>query len=134
MATSESSESSQITVLVIPVEGGAHLRRIAPDLASLQALVGGYIENVQLPYQGVLYCNEEGKFEGRSPNRHATVLARHLNAGLAPGDIIVGDVVIVGVVSAAGARDGDDHDVPTRIVEECRTIGIDVRDLDAPEA
>lgn len=126
------SDTTQIIALVIPAEGDAHLLRVTPDLPSLQALVGGYLEEVRLPYHGVLYCNEEGKFEGLPANRHATVLARHLNAGLAAGDIIVGDTLVVGTVSSAGAYDGDEHDVPDRIVEECRTIGIEVRGLDAP--
>lgn len=124
------SSSPQITTLVIPATGDVHLRRVTPDLPSLQALVGGYLEEVRLPFHGVLYCNEEGKFEGLPPNRHATVLARHLNAGLAPGDVIAGDAIVVGTVSSAGAYDGDEHDVPERIVEECRTIGIEVRGLD----
>lgn len=125
------ADNPQITVLVIPPEEPAHLLRLTPDLTSLQALVGGYVQQVPLPRHAVMYLNEEGKFAGLAPNLHATVLARHLNAGLAPDDVVVGTVVVVGVVSATGAYDGDEHDVPPAIVDECRTIGIHVNDLDS---
>lgn len=123
------ADSSQITVLVIPADDPAHLLRLTPDLTALQTLVGGFLQQVPLPRHAVMYLNEEGKAEGLSPNLHATVLARHLNAGLAPDDVIVGTVVVLGVVSSTGAYDGEEHDVPPEIVEECRTIGIHVDDL-----
>ena len=41
---------------------------VANELASLQELVGGYIEVVRLTDGFILICNEEGKLWGLEPN------------------------------------------------------------------
>ena len=69
-------------------------------LAQLQALVGGYIEVLRLRDGRFLVLNEDGKRD-QPLNRLASVLA----AGqLAPGDYIVGDVVVC-TVSDPGTDD-----------------------------
>lgn len=74
-------------------------------LDSLQAVVGGYIEGVQLK-DGYMYCNEEGKLIGLPVNPLATALAQTL-----PYDVIVGSVVVLG----NGDRNGND----THVTKAC---------------
>lgn len=61
------------------------------SLEELQAIVGGYIELVQLPQDMEMYCNEEGKLKGLPYNSVATALTRKV---LAASDEIVGDVIV----------------------------------------
>jgi len=71
------------------------------NLDAMQALVGGYIEHVQLhpPYvsAGVSYkhlvINEEGKLQGLPANTVATDIA--LEHGLPPDDCIVGPAILL---------------------------------------
>lgn len=74
-------------ITVLYYEPGKDPRTITTpgDLASLQGLVGGYIEAVTLEPGLVLICNEEGKVHGLQPNR------------LCPGvDMIVGSFFVTG--------------------------------------
>lgn len=68
----------------------------------LSAGVGGYVEALGLDCVDgvVMWLNEEGKLFGLAPNPAAHALVA--DAGLAPGDVIVGDVVLTGMNS-----DGD---------------------------
>ena len=117
-----------ITVVVISPTDGAALCQVMPDLVTLQGLVGGNIQSLMLPHHGLLYLNEDGKYQGHPPNQHATLLARHLDLGLAPDDIMVGSVVLLGATTRTGVNDGEEHDVPDKIVEACRVLGIPVTD------
>lgn len=63
-------------------------------LEELQALVGGYIETVNLTSDRVLVINENGKFENLPINEQATALAHACNA-IFPSDYIVGDAVLI---------------------------------------
>lgn len=76
--------------VVIPTAGPARVEDAKPeDLSFFQNAVGGYIEVVVLPRgDALMVVNEEGKLTHLPINRRATLLY--------PGDIIVGDVVIVG--------------------------------------
>lgn len=87
--------------------GGEVLPVALDDLADFQRIVGGYVETVTLPdIDTVIWLNEDGKLLGLPANRVATLLAK--DAGLMPGDVIVGDVVVTG-----GADDnGDETDLP----------------------
>jgi hypothetical protein len=78
------------------------------SLADYQAIVGGYIEAVDLhPAQGrpagadgsTIFVNEEGKIHGLEFNSIASDLAL---PWLMPWDSIVGDVVVVGPVDGRG--------------------------------
>jgi len=64
-------------------------------LDELQTFVGGYIEAVTLDRERTMLVNEEGKFIPKlEPNSKATALLAA--AGGIPGDVVVGDVLIIG--------------------------------------
>lgn len=71
---------------VVIIEPGlpAEIREVNHDLASLQSLVGGYIEHVPFKDDIGFLINEEGKLMGLPKNR--------INYY---GDVLVGTVVIV---------------------------------------
>ena len=73
-----------LRVVVIEAGQPAEIREVSHDLASLQSLVGGYIEHA--PFTGDIgfLINEEGKLMGLPQNR--------INYY---GDVLVGTVVIV---------------------------------------
>jgi hypothetical protein len=56
-------------VLLFPVKAPPQVLDIAGGLDPMQALVGGYIENVTLEDGIGLVCNEEGKLTGLPLNR-----------------------------------------------------------------
>lgn len=58
-----------IRVVVVEPNKAAQERQIGNDLASMQEVVGGYIEAVTLNQNLVLICNEEGKLQGLESNR-----------------------------------------------------------------
>jgi hypothetical protein len=122
------SACPHITVLVLPPAAEPELHNVLPDLDTLQGLVGGPLQALRMSNYGVLYINEEGKFTGDVPNRWATLLTRHLDVGMAPDDYVVGTAVVVGVTSPTGEYDGEEHDVPDRTVEACRTLGMQISD------
>lgn len=78
----------------LKIEPGKAPERInvANELASLQSLVGGYIEVIYPDERRPvgLICNEEGKFSGLPMNRA-------LYAGDKPCDIICGTFLAVGI-------------------------------------
>lgn len=86
------------TVGAVPVQD-------KPDLAALQQMVGGWIEEFTLQGSAVteeatilMILNENGKYEeGLSPNVKATHLA--WGHGLPGTDYIMGDVVVVASVA-----------------------------------
>src|SRR5262245_10810548 len=68
-----------------------------PTLDELQEAVGGYIEVLQIEHNGLIghmVLNEDGKLRGLALNPMANAIA-HATAGIADGDFIVGDVVIL---------------------------------------
>jgi hypothetical protein len=66
------------------------------SLEFLQQAVGGFVEHLPFPIEGVdAWVNEEGKIFGLEPNPVATSEMR--NAGLLfPGDYIAGVMVLTG--------------------------------------
>ena len=62
------------------------------ELKELQAIVGGYIQEVCLTDDSVMVLNEEGKLEGLPMNVRATEVFRK-NFPTNP-DFIVGDVLV----------------------------------------
>ena len=83
-----------------------HMTNISLSLKNLQNHVGGYIETITLRRANgkdiVIICNEEGK------NLH---LPDNMPNPLNPYDVIVGDIVVVGV-------DGEDFaEVPIEFAE-----------------
>jgi hypothetical protein len=69
MKQSEEKSTSTVRVLVCRVGHEPRLEDAATDLASLQALVGGYLECVGLGDGVDLWCNESGRIDGLPFNR-----------------------------------------------------------------
>lgn len=72
------------------------------SLEAMQALVGGYVEAVDVTVAGhecTIWLNEEGKLRGMPPNALATQLA---GTRLLIGDYIAGDVIVTGGVGSEG--------------------------------
>lgn len=105
-------------IVVIPTDAPPYSTDIGQELKALQAVVGGYIEPIDLG-DAVGWCNEEGKILGLPANPYATALCRNLDAGLQPGDVIAGTFFITGDVDA----EGEYHlDVPGHIATMCGVI------------
>ena len=68
-----------------PDEKYGHVTNISTSLENLQNIVGGPIEVVRLMDDHVLIVNERGKLKGLQQNFKI------------PGDIIVGEAVVLGV-------------------------------------
>lgn len=87
--------------LVIPAQGAPYKAEIPTnkELEELQRLVGGFIEYVpvydeeQKEVGLSLFCNEEGKIDGLPVNLRAT---HYFGFALQKGDVLVGDIVIMG--------------------------------------
>jgi hypothetical protein len=82
-------------------------------LAELSAAVGGYIEIVSLSEDAHAYVNEEGKLLGLPINDAATAIFQRNNG---PVDVICGNMIILGSFADDGEYDGEEHDVPARII------------------
>lgn len=122
-ASEEDTLSSTRTIrvgVINPDDTVITTRRITADLATFQALVGGYIEHVDFGIYG-LYLNEEGKLNGLPINRLATEL---WSAAYGPTDILVGPVVLVGLAN----EDGDDTDLPVEVIDHLRNRGFRIED------
>jgi len=87
------------------------------NLKSLQSLVGGMIECLGMTGEVHAYIDEEGKCKGKEPNVIATMLCRKLAIGLMPGDIIVGDMILLGTLNKKGEADGEEHSFPDKIAQ-----------------
>ena len=62
--------SKRIKILLVKPNEAPQLTSVENDIFSLQEVVGGSIECIELSDANVvLICNEEGKFNGSSPNR-----------------------------------------------------------------
>lgn len=83
---------------LIEAEGPARLQDVPDTLEFLQEFVGGYLEGLTIPSEGLAfglhaYMNEDGKALGLPINEVAT---RLLYPILRPGDAITGNLMIVG--------------------------------------
>ena len=99
-------------VLQIRTNGDIEEIEIDNNLDSMQAAVGGMIEFIPMTKEVHAYIDEEGKLKGKELNAWATLACCHFNVGLAPGDKIVGDMILLGSLNADGQSDGDSHDIP----------------------
>jgi Domain of unknown function (DUF3846) len=79
-------------VLIVEPGKSPYMSTITGDIASLQKVVGGYIEGIE-PYDDpvAIICNEEGKMKGLPPNRNIGKNCKHLT------DIIVGTFMVCGI-------------------------------------
>lgn len=100
---------------VITPDGSGIVMQADSSLYALQALVGGYIEDIFPSTGNVLgwhgYVNEDGKGQGAPANPYATEIALRLGWTPLPGDYLVGTVVFLG---DAGEGEGD---LPLSVVE-----------------
>ena len=99
-------------VLQIRTNGDVEEIEIDKGLDSMQSAVGGMIEFIPMTKEVHAYIDEEGKLKGKEVNALATMTCCHLNVGVAPGDMILGDMIILGSLNAEGQSDGDSHDIP----------------------
>ena len=103
---------------IIRTNGQVNFFDRKPSLNELKLAVGGHVEVVPVQTdQFTAYCNEEGKLNGLRMNYPATVFC-----GLR-GDVLVGDVVIIGPPD----ENGDDTPLPYLVVDTLRVAV--VRDI-----
>lgn len=84
------------TAMILTAENGGLVTEFDPSesLTFLQGAVGGLIEHLPFPVEGVdAWINEEGKYSDLQLNPVATVLMRNGNL-IFPDDYIVGDLVL----------------------------------------
>lgn len=118
---------SRIQAIVIYSDSGAppRISMIEPDIRVYQQVVGGYLEGVSLTAptgeKAVMYVNEEGKLAGLAVNAVATALGHAM--GLSSADVLVGNVIVVGVEGC------DDADVPASVAEVALAVHRDLEIL-----
>ncbi len=120
-ATPERRERLVIGSVVIPADESQPVREHELPVSGLQerqALVGGNLEGISLidPAARML-VNEDGKYLGLPVNRRATLLAWMHNRRMRYGDVLVGDVVLLGYPG----EDGVDTPVPDALTERLFT-------------
>ena len=97
--------------IVIKQDGTIENVEIESGLDSLQEAVGGMIEALQLTPEVHAYIDEEGKLKGKGVNVMASMLCKKLEIGLMPGDMIVGDMILLGT-----GTEGDSIDIPDNFI------------------
>lgn len=112
------SEERAVKGLVIEPDKAPEVREIKGYEGMRQA-VGGYLELIAFTQNTVAYLNEEGKIQAKPdpPNNFATWLCNNVGTPLRPDDYIVGNMVLFGSLDDKGEYDGDEHDVPSYIVD-----------------
>jgi hypothetical protein len=107
----------ELTAILIPASQAAsvELRKLdSKDLAAYQALVGGYVESVNLDNPaGSMYINEEGKLLRLPVNMKATYVEWAHNELMRNEDIVMGDAFILGPVDG----NGEDTSVPQLYID-----------------
>lgn len=109
---------TDFAAIIIPADAATPIQfvRLRGTLQAARDVVGGDIEGISSPAGAAAYCNDLGKLANLTPNIRATrflaSIARH-NAG----DLIAGDVLIVGVDDKGGTVD-----VPAGVSDSARTI------------
>jgi hypothetical protein len=93
-----------IRAVIVDPDGTVRDTEIGSDLASFQAVVGGYIEGV-LGNVATMYVNEEGLLRALPPNPLATQFAQF---------ILGRNVVLVGTALILGPPDDVGNDTPVR--------------------
>lgn len=78
---------NEITVIYKEPGKLAQIRTINNDLKTMQGLVGGYIEVVNIEKDVALICNEEGKLLDLAPNIYVNGI----------NDTVVGPIILAGV-------------------------------------
>jgi len=99
-------------VLRIRTNGVVEEIEIENSLDGMQKAVGGMIEFIPMTDEVHAYIDEEGKLKGKETNAKATWACCRFNVGLQPGDLIVGDMILLGSLNADGECDGNSYDIP----------------------
>lgn len=95
--------TDNLTILVVEPLKTPRTMTIPDTLEALQDIVGGWIQAISLDETTVLYCNEEGKLKGLTPNR-ALRVEPDGTIGTGPiADIICGTFAICGTDPDTGA-------------------------------
>ena len=99
-----SKRNCMVAGVVIQTDG--RIRAGNFDYQRMVDEVGGFLEVIRFG-DGVAYLNEDGKGLQLPYNQKATELALRLSVSLHEGDVIVGNVVVVGDID----DDGNDTDI-----------------------
>lgn len=123
-----------VKALVIPaVEGEPITEREVDTLEDYQAVVGGWIEPVDIPALGVtVYVRDEGLILNLPFNPRATFLWWYFVPEARQRAILVGPALITGLPD----RSGDSTDVPSEVVEMLAHLGewrVEVRTIGDPK-
>ena len=86
----------------------------------INRLVGGWFDCVNR-HGFTAYVHDEGLLIGLRPNNAATLIT---------GQVLVGDVVLVGNISPDGEYDGENYDLPSEMLSEaflvmCTAVNMD---------
>jgi len=86
----------------------------------INRLVGGWFDCVNR-HGFTVYVHDEGLLIGLRPNNAATLIT---------GQVLVGDVVLVGNLSPSGEYDGENYEPPTEMLSEaflvmCTAVNMD---------
>lgn len=101
-------EMMKKTINVITIRGGkARHETIKNDLATMQKIVGGYIETYTVG-RTVVICDEEGRLKGKEPT------------------LVFGDQTFVGDLIICGISGSDFTDVPRYMKVGVTEVGNDV--------
>lgn len=107
-----------VRCLVVGPDGTGSLEYVAPKLPDLKALIGdGWLEGISGGTWHA-YCDGDGKLKDLPAN----IAATRLVAQLLPypfGDVVCGIVAFFGT-----SPDGEEADVPARVVAHARRLGI----------
>jgi Domain of unknown function (DUF3846) len=85
-----------VRLLLIPTSKPVEVWYVRPELATLQAIVGGQLEVVRLTEDAHMFVDEEGKLKGRPVNHAATRLWHGVVSAAVGRDLVVGDAIVLG--------------------------------------
>jgi hypothetical protein len=98
--------------IIFDINSGPRVEDIEDGLATLQDLVGGYIEAAPTKGDVTVFINEEGKLMGLPPNLEATFFWWGIAPFMKGHDVLSGTAVIVGPPDS----DGNTTPVPDHIL------------------
>jgi hypothetical protein len=107
------SEPQPVTMLVLVPGKPPEIHRMSPDLATLRALVGGWLEAIELDHGAHMYVNEEPYTTpgGLPANVGASLLVGQQRPGFLRARGLVGTAVVLG-----STRGGEEADCPEKIL------------------
>jgi hypothetical protein len=94
------------------------VKELNPEDGIKAELGGGWLEGLRFADNAHAFIDEEGKEKELPVNELATQLCTKYGVGLAESDVIVGTFIIVGTLNEDGEAGGDEHDVPSLLIEQ----------------